>query len=66
MLVGGGGAGAGIGGNGGNGAAGRYAILSAGSPGENCGKINISNNLTVYAYGGSGGTGGRMYSKCKS
>lgn len=27
-----------------------------GEAGENCGEVNISNNLTVYAYGGGGGT----------
>ena len=54
---GGGGAGAGIGGNGGIGSG--YAIGkgSDGGNGENCGNINIYNNLVVYAYGGAGGSG---------
>ena len=27
-----------------------------GNPGENCGEINIYNSVTVYAYGGRGGS----------
>jgi len=29
-----------------------------GSPGENAGNINIKNEITIFAYGGSGGSGG--------
>ncbi len=61
-----GGAGAGIGGNGGNGGqAGTtfgYRLDtnsgSDGEGGENCGTLCIYGELEVYAYGGSGGTGG--------
>jgi len=59
---GGGGAGAGIGGNGGNGGnankdtkPGVTGSGCDGEQGENCGSVNIHNNLIVYAYGGSGG-----------
>lgn len=67
---GGGGAGAGIGGNGGTGGAcggfptysnwtsSTFSYLGSGfdgSPGQDGGNINISNNITVYAYGGKGG-----------
>lgn len=31
---------------------------STGQKGEDCGNINIFNNLSVYAYGGTGGSGG--------
>lgn len=66
-----GGAGAGIGGNGGKGGNGNSTEISdnfgeasktdcgtPGEAGENCGKVNIYNSLTVYAYGGAGGSGG--------
>lgn len=68
--AGGGGAGAGIGGNGGNGGESNstnsardeynlwgHAYTDAGHDGyagENCGTVNIYNDLTVYAYGGAG------------
>lgn len=65
LAAGGGGAGAGIGGNGGNGGAGRYGVSNDtarvcenGKDGENCGTVNVYSKLSVYAYGGSGGSGG--------
>lgn len=54
----GGGAGAGIGGNGGNGGKGERYICEDGKDGENCGIINIYNNIQIYAYGGAGGSSG--------
>ncbi len=68
--AGGGGAGAGIGGNGGKGGnagAGNHGGSPEGcsqdsgkdgEAGEDCGTVNIYNTLTVYAYGGAGGSGG--------
>ena len=68
--AGGGGAGAGIGGNGGKGGnagAGNHGGSPEGcsqdsgkdgEAGEDCGIVNIYNTLTVYAYGGAGGSGG--------
>lgn len=68
--AGGGGAGAGIGGNGGTGGDAGYGNSGPspsgcqkdtgkdGEAGENCGNINIYNSVTVYAYGGAGGSGG--------
>ena len=67
---GGGGAGAGIGGNGGTGGNANTTENPSnpyndtdngkdGGPGEACGKVNIYNTLTVYAYGGAGGSGGK-------
>lgn len=58
FTAGGGGAGAGIGGNGGDGAMGAGGkaqttkICQDGKAGKPCGIVNISGNLTVYAYGG--------------
>lgn len=57
--AGGGGAGAGIGGAGGNGGVYQNGVGASGGAGENCGKVNIYGDLTVYAYGGAGGSGGR-------
>lgn len=37
-----------------------------GEAGENCGKIMIHNSLTVYAYGGAGGSGGIYTAKTGS
>lgn len=70
VEAGGGGAGAGIGGNGGNGGESNSTNNEKdennlwghtytegghdGYAGENCGKVNIYNDVTVYAYGGSG------------
>lgn len=55
------GAGAGIGGNGG---AGGTSLSSrngtTGESGENCGEVNIYNDIAVYAFGGGGGTGGAV------
>lgn len=56
-CAGGGGAGAGIGGNGGNGGAYKSGKGANGDNGESCGNVNITGNLTVYAYGGAGGSG---------
>lgn len=69
-MAGGGGAGAGIGGNGGNGGESNLTCTLTytellweltytdaghdGYSGENCGNVNIYNDLTVYAYGGAG------------
>ena len=55
--TGGGGAGAGIGGNGGYGSGYAVGKGSNGGNGENCGVVNINDSLTVYAYGGAGGSG---------
>lgn len=70
MEAGGGGAGAGIGGNGGDGGESNstnnendendlwgHTYTEGGHDGyagENCGKVNIYNDVTVYAYGGAG------------
>lgn len=64
VAGGGGGAGAGIGGNGGkggtanpNGAVNAFGgCAEDGEMGEDCGNINISGNLNIYAYGGAGGS----------
>lgn len=55
--TGGGGAGAGIGGNGGYGSGYSTGKGSDGGKGEDCGIVNIHESLTVYAYGGAGGSG---------
>ncbi len=60
--AGGGGAGAGIGGNGGNGGSFRNGVGASGKEGENCGNVEINNNMVVYAYGGAGGSSGQSRS----
>lgn len=57
-CAGGGGAGAGIGGNGGTGGAFKNGKGENGGNGESCGTVNITGELSVYAYGGAGGSGG--------
>ena len=44
-------------GNGGHGANSGVDEGFAGGSAENCGKVNIHNELTVYAYGGAGSSG---------
>ena len=67
LHAGGGGAGAGIGGSGGKGGAGKNGKMQdaeycpPGGTGESCGAVNIYDTVTVYAYGGAGGSGGVNY-----
>ena len=64
--AGGGGAGAGIGGNGGDGSIGIGINTQDGGRGEDCGIVTISGNMTVYAFGGAGGSAGISLSSAGS